>query len=133
MKPDNMFSKLILLLVALLALHDALPCPASAAEGPVISIVTDAAIGKAAKHGFQKLTAALQAKDIPCEQAVSLDSARGKFLLVAGLASGEGPAARLLKTGNHHPLPQGPEALVIRRLQCQASPAGSSVGATIAA
>ncbi len=76
----------------------------------------------AAKHGFQKLTAALQAKDIPCEQAVSLDSARGKFLLVAGLASGEGPAARLLKTGNHHPLPQGAEALVIRRLQLSGKP-----------
>ena len=118
MKPDNVFWKPFLLLVALPALCGAWPSLAPAAERPVVSIVTDAATGKGANHGLEKLTAALRAKNVSYELTVSLDNVRGNFLLVVGLATDEGPAARLLKAGNH-PLPQWPEALVIRQTQSQ--------------
>jgi len=97
------------------------PCRASAQE-PVVSMVTDKAPGPAASHGLSKLIAALRAKEILCEKADSLDGARGKFILAAGLATGDGPASRLLKAGKH-PVPQGPEALVIRRAEWRGKPA----------
>jgi len=112
----GMFWNPLLLFVAFPAWHDSLACPASAAEGPVVSFLTDAAIGKGAAHGLEKQMAALRAKKVSFEKAVSLDTARGKFLLIVGLATGEGPAARRLKEENH-PLPEGPEALVIRPTQ----------------
>ena len=81
--------------------HDA------AAEQPIVSVVTDRVPGPAAAHGLEKLTAALSAKGVACEKAASLAEARGKILIVAGLAGGDGPAARLLQTENH-PVPAGP-------------------------
>jgi len=102
---------------ALVALQAGTPCQASAEE-PMVSVVTDVAPGPAASHGLGKLLAALRAKEIACEKASSLGDARGKSLVVAGLAVGDGPAARLLKAGQHPALP-GPEALVIRRVEWQ--------------
>ena len=90
----------------------------AAAEQPLVSVVTDRVPGPAAVHGLDKLTAALSAKGGACEKAASLAEARGKILIVAGLAGGDGPAARLLQTENH-PVPVGPEALVIRRTEWQ--------------
>ena len=72
-------------------------------------------------HGAEKLLSALRGKGIPCEQAASLEAARGRFLIVAGRAEGGGPATRLLKAGKH-PAPQGPEALVIRRTGWKGQP-----------
>jgi hypothetical protein len=95
--------------------HDA------AAEQPTVSVVTDRVPGPAAAHGLEKLTAALSAKGVACEKAASLAEARGKILIVAGLAGGDGPAARLLQTENR-PVPVGPEALVIRRTEWQGKP-----------
>jgi hypothetical protein len=122
-----MFFKLIRRFVVFLALtvplgHVTQCRPAAAAERPLVSIVTDAAVGTAATYGFDKILAALRAKNIACEKADSLDSTRGKFILVTGLANGEGPAARLLKAGNYA-LPQVPEALIVRHAQWQGKPA----------
>ncbi len=101
--------------------------PAASAEEPVVSVLTDGKLGPAALHGIEKLTAALRAKGLPCQKAASLDDARGKSLIVAGLAGGDGPAARLLKAANH-PLPQGPEALCIRRTEWKGKPVWAIAG-----
>ena len=84
----------------------------AATETPAVSVVTDTAPSVTIKHGLTKLTEALRAKNIAFEQVVSLDLARAKSVIVAGLAVGEGTAARLLK-GANHPLPNGPEALAV--------------------
>ena len=116
----NTLLRRIPFLVPATALTAGMACRAWA-ESPMVSVVTDKAPGPAAAHGLGKLTAALRAKGIACEMAGSLGEARGKFLIVAGLAAGDGPAARLLKAGNH-PVPQGPEALVIRETEWQGKP-----------
>ena len=45
-----------------------------------ISIVTDPSMGEPAKHGLEKVIAALQEKQVSFEQIHSLDAARGKIL-----------------------------------------------------
>src|SRR5262249_17636618 len=102
--------------------------PAIRAEEPLVSVVAETTPGTAAAHGLEKLIAALQAKGVSCERSPSLDRARGKFLVAAGLAGGDGPASRLLKEGNQ-PLPEGPEALVIRRTQWKGKSVWVIVGA----
>ena len=88
---------------------------------------------------------ALHDKGVGCERVASLDNARGKFLVVAGLASGDGPAARLLKsapaakgtvpflstmsTWCPQKSGQSPEALVIRKLQWHGKPVWLVAGA----
>jgi len=93
----------------------------ASAQEPIVSVVTDGLPGPAALHGIEKLSSALRAKGLACQKAASLDDARGKFLVAAGLAGGDGPAARLLKAAKH-PVPQGPEALVIRRTEWKGKP-----------
>ncbi len=93
----------------------------AAAEEPIVSLITDTSLSPAASHGIEKLSAALRAKGLACQKAASLDDAQGKFVIVAGLAAGDGPASRLLKEGSH-PVPEGPEALVIRRTQWKGRP-----------
>jgi len=83
--------------------------------GPQISIVTDADPGPGARHGLAKLQAALAARSFRCERLTSLAGARGQFIVLAGLAGAKGPAAERLKA-NGAPLPEGPEALVIRHI-----------------
>ena len=82
---------------------------ATVAEEPLVSVVADSAPRPAASHGLGKLLAALKAKGVSHETAVSLADARGKVLVVAGLAAGDGPAAQLLKAGNqpHSPRARG--------------------------
>ena len=94
----------------------------AAAEPPTVSVVTDREPGPASTHGLEKLTTALRAKAATCETVATLDQTRGKFLIVAGLADGDGPAARWLRAGGH-PVPTGPEALAIRRGEWQGKPA----------
>jgi len=117
MQSARTLGRRILLAVAVAILAAGIPC-AAPAEEPVVSVVTDKSPGPAAAHGLAKLLAALRAKDIPSEKTDSLGNARAKLIVVAGLAAGDGPASRLLKSANH-PFPQGPEALVIRRMPWQ--------------
>jgi len=104
----------------LLALAVGIAYP-TAAEEPVLSVVADKTPGPAAAHGLVKLRDALRAKGIACQQAGSLGDARGGSVIALGLATGDGAAAELLRAGKH-PVPQGPEALVIRRTQWQGKP-----------
>jgi hypothetical protein len=91
------------------------------AEEPMVAVVADKVPGPVAAHGLGKLTDALRAQGVPCDMADSLENARAKSVVVAGLATGDGPAARLLKTQNLA-VPQGPEALLIRRIERQGKP-----------
>ena len=87
--------------------------PASAAD-PDITIALDRAPAPAAAHGLAKLQAALRARDLTSEIVSSPETARGRLLVLAGLATGNGPAARWL-LDDSRPFPAGSEALVIRR------------------
>jgi hypothetical protein len=100
---------------------------ADSAEEPLVSVVTEDSLGPAASHGLENLIAALQARAISFERCPSLARARGEFLIAAGLTGSDGPALRLLKE-NNQPIPQGPEALVIRRTAWQGKPVWVIVG-----
>jgi len=69
-------------------------------------------MGTTALYGLDKLTLLLTSKHISYERVTSLGETRGKYLLVAGLAYGNGPAAVLLKTGGHR-VARVPEALTL--------------------
>jgi hypothetical protein len=87
-------------------------------ENPVLSIITDKAPGISVSHGLAQLTDALRAKNISFEKVGSLKEAQGKFLIVTGLASGEGAAALMLKEGSHA-VPKASEALTIWKTNWQ--------------
>ena len=93
----------------------------SANEIPAISIVTDAAPGTSVLHGLSKLSNALKAKNISFEKVGSLAEAKGALVIVAGLSSGEGEAAKMLKAGNHA-VPETPEALTTWKTMRQNKP-----------
>ena len=97
------------------------------AEDPLVSVVTDRQLGPAASHGLNKILDALRAKGVACQQAASPGEARGRMLLFAGVAGGDGPAARLLAE-EKQPAPEGPEALVIRQTTASGKPAWLLVG-----
>jgi hypothetical protein len=90
-------------------------------ENPALSIITDKAPGAAVSHGLMKLTDALQAKNVSFEKVASINEAQGETVIVAGLASGEGAAARMLKDGNHT-VPEVSEALTIWKTDWQKKP-----------
>src|SRR5450631_4735764 len=66
-----------------------------AGPGPEISIVTDDTAGVSALHGLEKLTTSLTSRHIGYEKITDPRQARGKYLLAAGLAYGNGTAATL--------------------------------------
>ena len=79
---------------------------------PEVSIVTDRQPGISVIHGLNKLTEALQSKNIIFEKVSSLDEAKGKEILVTGLSTGKGEAAELLKVGKQM-IPEVSEALIV--------------------
>jgi ribosomal protein L18E len=81
-------------------------------EVPELSIVTDKEPGAAVLHGLTKLSETLQTKNISFEKISSIEDAKGKTIIVAGLALGDGTASQILKFGNHA-VPNVPEALTI--------------------
>ena len=79
---------------------------------PGVTIITDKTSGISVTHGLTKLKDALSAGKIQFEIIGSVKEAKGKCIIVAGLASGTGEAARLLKAGGHS-VPSTTEALTI--------------------
>ena len=79
---------------------------------PDVSIVTDKAPGVSVIHGLTKLTDALQAKNITFEKIGSINEAKGKIVIVTGLAFEDGTASKILKAGGPI-LPRVPESLTI--------------------
>ncbi|HZG26536.1 MAG TPA: hypothetical protein VEZ17_18235, partial [Chitinophagaceae bacterium] len=94
----------------------------AADEEPLVSVLTDKTPGISAVHGLDKLAAALRAKNISYETVTSLNDVHGKLVIVAGLPSGAGPAAQLLKAGRHD-LPSVPEALTVWKTKARSKPA----------
>ena len=93
----------------------------AAIDNPVLSIITDKAPGVSVSHGLTKLTDVLRAKNIIYEKVESMDGARGKSVIVMGLVSGEGTAAKILKAGNRT-VPEVPEALTIWKTEWNKKP-----------
>ncbi|MGA2497109.1 MAG: hypothetical protein ABSH20_05180 [Tepidisphaeraceae bacterium] len=100
----------------------------AAEETPVVSIIANPQAGSPAAYGIEKIAAALRAKQIAFETAESPQTARGRALVLAGLSSGDGAAADLLKSANV-PAPRTPESLVIRNTTLAGKPALLIAGA----
>ena len=87
----------------------------------LVSLIADKTPGAPARHGLEKVKAALAARGVGFEEAASLPSARGRFLLVAGLGSAAGPASELAKALAITP-PAAPESLLIRNAEWKGKP-----------
>ncbi len=79
-----------------------------------VSLVSDCGTGAGAAHGLRKLVESLSARSVVVERAESLRRA-GKRVVVVGLASGRGEAARLVRQLNL-PVPRAAEALRVHRI-----------------
>jgi len=88
---------------------------------PRISIITDPSFGSPVAHGLATLSSNLENHHISYEKVNSIEKARGQFLLVTGLSSGTGVAAKLLKEANQK-IPNVPEALAVWRTEFQQKP-----------
>jgi hypothetical protein len=88
---------------------------------PEISIVTDNQPGISVQHGLTKLTEVLRVKNISFEEVKSLKEAKGEQIIVAGISTGKGEAAKLLKAGNHS-VPEVPQALTVWKTKSQGKP-----------
>ncbi|MEI9946321.1 MAG: hypothetical protein WDN26_19130 [Chitinophagaceae bacterium] len=62
----------------------------SIAQTPQLSIITDAQPGMVVSQGLDKLIKSLEAKHITFEQVTSAQNAKGRQLLITGLAYGNG-------------------------------------------
>lgn len=101
---------------------------ASASQNPEVSIIADRTPGGSVAHGLVKLTHALRSKNIAFEKIATLNEARGKWLIVSGLSSGDGVAAGMLKDGKQS-VPEIPESLTIWKTTIQTRPAWVIAGA----
>ncbi len=84
--------------------------------GMIVSLVGDADAGPPVRHGLEKVSQALTARGVTVERAASPEAARGDVLIVAGLADGNGPAAKLHQTRGIA-RPEAAEALQISRIE----------------
>lgn len=87
----------------------------------LVSVIADKAPGAPARHGLEKVKAALAKKGVGFEEAPSLQAAHGRFLLVAGLASAAGAASDLVKSFTITPS-SAPESLLIRNTEWKGKP-----------
>lgn len=92
-----------------------LPTPTLAATGLAVSLMVDDRPAAPVRHGLGKLRQALEAKGAQVEEVNSLQKAKADTVVVAGLASGAGEAAKLLTELKLTP-PGTPESLLIRKL-----------------
>ena len=103
------FNKILFVIWLLLTLKIA---AFTADQIPVISIITDKSIGSPVKHGLASLTSSLNKQNISWEKVSSLEKASGYTLLVTGLFSGSGTAAKFAGSSNQTILTK-PESLSI--------------------
>ena len=108
--------------IAVLAALGLLALVQVASAQVTVSLVSESSPGPAAAHGLTKLAAALGARKIEVDRAAAPAAAKGGIVIVAGLASGSGPAAELLKSAGVS-APAGPEALVVHHVQVAGKPA----------
>ncbi|MDB4926698.1 hypothetical protein [Mucilaginibacter sp.] len=86
--------------------------PGYTAIVPQVSLVVDKTRGAPYAHGLTKLIDAFNSKHITFEQVLSINNAKGKWIIVTGLASGDGAAAQLLK---NYTVARVSEALTIHK------------------
>jgi hypothetical protein len=103
--------------VALLA-----PSGIAVADRVRVSLVQDSDAERPPRYGMAKLKAALEARGVQCDEPATLQAAHGQFIVVAGLASGRGPAAALEKSLTNVQAPSAPESLLIRNMEWQGRP-----------
>ena len=92
-----------------------------AAQPPTLSLVSDRETAKPVLHGLIKLKAALQAKGVSVQEALTWRAARGDRVIVAGLATGDGEAASLI-VELKLTIGKEPESLLIRNLERNSKP-----------
>jgi hypothetical protein len=68
----------------------------TSAPPPVVSVIADSVPGQPAQHGIDKIIAALKDKQVSFETVNTLDDAKGKMLIVAGLASAGSKAVEVV-------------------------------------
>jgi len=103
------------------ALSVFLMCCASARGADRVGIVIDASLGRSAEYGLATLEESLRKQNLSVQRPENVVQAPMDFFVFAGLSSNQGPAARTLKRLGVT-LPQGPEAIVIRRTQVEGKP-----------
>jgi len=97
------------------------------APPPVVSIIADSVPGQPARHGIDKIIAALKDKQVSFETVNTLDDAKGKMLIVAGLASDRKLFSASFKTFCQS-VPTNAEALAIQKLDYKGEPAWAIAG-----
>jgi hypothetical protein len=97
------------------------------APPPVVSIIADSLIGQPAQHGIDKIIAALKDKQVSFEAVNTLDDAKGKMLIVAGLATNQLFSAEAFKEFGQS-VPTNAEALAIQKLDYKGKPAWAIAG-----
>jgi hypothetical protein len=98
--------------VCLLAVFSFVACGAS---NPTVSLVISDNGGGPIQHGLEKLRQALLENGATLEQTASLQQAKGERVVVAGLASGAGEAAKLVADLRLTP-PTASESLLVRKI-----------------
>jgi hypothetical protein len=86
-----------------------------------VSLIQDPGAGAAARHGVQKVEAALQVKGLRYEEVANLQAAHGQIVIVAGIPSASGPAAERAKALGLT-VPAAAESLVIRKTDWKGKP-----------
>jgi len=81
-----------------------------------VSVITDPDPEPGTRHGINRVISILNQKGYAADQVTSLEEARGDILIVAGLASASGEAARLIET-YRITLPSEAESLDIRTIR----------------
>ncbi len=97
------------------------------APAPVVSIIADSVSGQPAQHGIDKIIAALKDKQVSFEAVNTLDDAKGKMLIVAGLASDRKLFSTSFKAFCQS-VPTNAEALAIQKLEYNGRPVWAIAG-----
>jgi hypothetical protein len=100
---------------------------APAQPSPIVSVVTSSMPGQAARHGAEKMAAALQDKHVPFEMAKTPDDAKGKVLVIAALASDQNVFIASFKDFCRT-VPTNAEALAIQKLDYKGKPVWAIAG-----
>jgi hypothetical protein len=95
---------------------------AAAQTAPTVSIFTEGTYGEWPRHGIEEIVAALRARNVSFEQINSLKEAKGKILLVAGLAIDQQIFSPEPLETFRRSIPTNSEALAIKKLVYEGKP-----------
>ena len=101
---------------------------AGTSQTVLVSVIADRDVAAPARHGLTELKAALASRKIAVEQVSRLEDAHGRFVVMAGLAGNNGPAAALMRSLSITP-PSAPESLLVRNVRWKDKPVCLFTGA----